>query len=265
MTLRKLAPYALPISCREGNTMPAVPRSYVVYRGPSRYDAKTTIRAVLVMKSHNAKTGNMVQLFVLHDSVAPQIAQRTGQDSAVCGACPFRPALQGGCYVATFQGPLSTWKATRKAPTTPVESIPLEGRALRLGAYGDVAALPAGLVESLVSAVKGRVTGYTHGHRLLGLQGVAHLRTSCMLSVESESDARDAWANGWRTFRGVSPDESPISGREIECPTETRDIQCESCGLCKGASLGAKSITIPVHGLAEKRALRVVSVNGKAA
>jgi hypothetical protein len=243
--------------------MRRVPAS-VIYRGPSRYDAKQTIRAVLVWHSNNVKTGDMVQLFILHDSVPPQDAQRTGDDQAVCGACPFRPALQGGCYVATFQGPLSTWKSTRGRAVSPVSEITgqLKGRALRLGAYGDVAALPADLVASLVSAVKGRVTGYTHGHRLLGLDGVEHLRTSCMLSVESEEQARAAWASGWRTFRGVSPEGAESAGvksAEIQCPTETRDVQCVSCGLCKGASLQAKSITIPVHGLAEKRALRVVS------
>lgn len=232
-------------------------QSHVVYRGPSRYDG-SIIRAVLCMVSANAKTGNMIQLMILPDKVAPHTAQRTGKDRSVCGECPFRPALQGGCYVATFQGPLAAWKATRRKPVVPLSSLNFEGRALRLGAYGDVAALPAELVSQLVAAVSGRVTGYTHGHRLLGLAGVAHLRTSCMLSVESEQDARAAWSAGWRTFRGVSPDDSPVKGAEIECPTETRDIQCVDCGLCKGASLAARSITIPVHGLAEKRALRVI-------
>lgn len=142
----------------------------------------------------------------------------------------------------------------------------LKGRALRLGAYGDVAALPPRLVAALVRAVKGRVTGYTHGHKHGGLKFVSHLRTSCMLSVETEEAARSAWAAGWRTFRGVSDEggESNVKGQEITCPTEYRDIQCEKCGLCKGASLSARSITIPVHGTFKKSALRVVSVNGKA-
>jgi hypothetical protein len=241
-----------------------LPSSYVLYRGPSRFNAKARIRAVLTMHSNNAKTGDMAQLFILDDSTAPHEAQKSGTDQSVCGSCPFRPSLQGGCYVLTFQGPLSTWKATNGRPVTPLSSVPLEGRSVRLGAYGDAAALPAHLVLALVEKVQGRVTGYTHGHRALGMRGVSHLRTSCMLSVESEADARAAWARGWRTFRGVSPGETPTA-REIECPTETRDIQCVKCGLCKGASLGAKSITIPVHGVQEKRALRVVSVNGRAA
>jgi hypothetical protein len=243
-----------------GRAMKA-PRSVVVYRGPSRYDAKARIRAVLTMHSANVKTGDMVQLFILHDKTAPHEAIKTGQDQAVCGSCPFRPALDGGCYVLTFQGPLSVWKSTRGRRVTPLSKVVplLEGRALRLGAYGDVAALPEALVSALVAAVKGRVTGYTHGHRLLGMEGVAHLRTSCMLSVESEDDARAAWALGWRTFRGRPENGAPIPGAEIDCPADYRDVQCVKCGLCKGASLQARSIAIPVHGFAEKRALRVVS------
>jgi hypothetical protein len=242
-------------------------RSTVIYRGPSRYDAKAQIRGVLVWNSANVKTGDMVQLFVLPEKIAPHLAVKTGADQSVCGACPFRPALEGGCYVTTFQGPLSTWKATKGLRVVPVSKLAqhFEGRALRLGAYGDVAALPAALVASLVEAVKGRVTGYTHGHKLLGLEGVAHLRTSCMLSVESEEDARAAWALGWRTFRGRPEDGAPLKGLEIDCPADYRDVQCVKCQLCKGTSLKARSITIPVHGFAEKRALRVVSINGRAA
>lgn len=236
--------------------------STVIYRGPSRYDAKARIRAVLCWHSSNVKTGDMVQLFILPDKVPPHEAVKTGADQSVCGACPFRPSLEGGCYVVTFQGPLSLWKATRGARVVPLAKVAgnLKGRALRLGAYGDAAALPPALIAALVEAVGGRVTGYTHGHRLLGMEGVAHLRTSCMLSVESEDDARAAWALGWRTFRGRPAEGAPIKGAEIDCPADYRDVQCVKCGLCKGASLQARSISIPVHGFAERRALRVVSV-----
>jgi hypothetical protein len=238
--------------------------SAVVYRGPSRYDRKTQIRAVLVFNSANVKTGNMVQLYVLNDAAPPHVAIKTGEDQSVCGSCPYRPTLDGGCYVLTFQGPLNTWRHSH-GEVTPLRKVAplLKGRALRLGAYGDVAALPPRLVASLVRAVKGRVTGYTHGHKYGGLKFVSHLRTSCMLSVESESDAKQAWLAGWRTFRGVSPESAPLKGREIECPTETRDIECVKCGLCRGASLQARSITIPVHGTFQKRALTVIN-NGKA-
>lgn len=250
-------------------------RSTLIWRGASRYDESANIRAVLVWNSKNIKTGNMVQLFILPDKTAPHKAVKSGKDHAICGTCPQRPALGGGCYVAVFQGPLSTWKASRKKRLVPLEetlsrlalraSKQERGPVLRLGAYGDVAALPVELVRALVDAVKGRVTGYTHGWTALGLAGVEHLRDSCMLSVESEEMARTAQAAGWRTFRGRPAESADMPG-EITCPTEYREeTQCISCGLCKGASLPARNISIPVHGFAEKRALRVVSLvsNGR--
>jgi hypothetical protein len=238
-------------------------RSLVIWRGPSRYDGEP-VRAVLTLEKNprkaNRKTGPMAQLFILRDDIAPHTAQKCGADRSVCGECPFRPALNGGCYVTTFHGPASTWRATRSNPVArwPEVSRALEGRSLRLGAYGDVAALPPEVVSALYGAVQGRVTGYTHGHRLLGMEGVSHLRTSCMLSVETEAQAASAHAAGWRTFRG-RPEGAPLMRSEIECPNESRGISCADCLLCCGASKGARSVSIPVHGFATKRALRVVS------
>jgi hypothetical protein len=233
-------------------------RSLVIYRGPSRYNSQP-VRAVLVLKSKNSKTGDMAQLFVVPDNVAPHAAQATGDDASVCGECPLRPTLGGGCYVTTCQGPLSTWKATRYQPTAGAAEVAgaLAGRSLRLGAYGDVAALPAWIAEWLYRAAGGRVTGYTHGHRVLGLAGVEHLRNKCMLSVESAEAAEAAHDQGWRTFR-ARPSGAPLSGSEIECPSDSRGTKCEDCLLCRGTTVRARSIAIQVHGTAARRALHVV-------
>jgi hypothetical protein len=227
-------------------------KGLVVYRGPSAYDPSTTIRAVLVLKSSNRKTGNMAQLYILHDATPPHTAQRTGEDAAVCGDCPFRPALSGGCYVVTVQGPLSTWKATRHMPSAgaAVVARALFGRTLRLGAYGDPAALPLLTVQWLARLVKGRATGYTHGWRTR-----PDLKPFCMASVESPADAAHAQSQGWRTFRG-RPASGAILPQEIDCPSEI--VACEKCLLCKGSSSQARSITIPVHGFRTGRALTVV-------
>lgn len=242
-------------------TRAALARSAVIYRGPSRYDPATTIRAVLTHASANRKTGPMAQLFILHDTIAPQTAQTTGDDRAVCGLCPLRPAAAGGCYVVTCQGPLSVWKATTGAPVAGAGQIAGMVRAakgVRLGAYGDAAALPPGVVAHLVTLARGKVTGYTHGHRLLGFAGVEHLRTCAMLSVESDTAAREAHARGWRTFRVTTPD-APALPSEITCPSETRGTLCADCLLCRGASLPrARSIVIPAHGSSVRKALSVV-------
>jgi hypothetical protein len=233
-------------------------RSLVIYRGPSLYDPATIIRAVLVLKSSNVKTGDMAQLHILLDAVAPHTAQATGQDAAICGGtckgggCPLRPVNGGGCYVVTCQGPLSTWKATRNQAPAGAATIAhaLAGRSLRLGAYGDPAALPAYIIDSLAMATGGRVTGYTHGW-----QGAPHLSRWCMASVETEAGARDAWSHGWRTFRMTAPNAQPLPN-EIDCPSER--ITCGECLLCRGSQVRARSITIPAHGSRVTKALAVI-------
>jgi hypothetical protein len=237
-------------------------RALVIYRGPSRFDPSATIRAILVPDSKNAKTGPMVQLFIVPDLIAPHTAQITGDDLSVCGTCPLRPKLSGGCYVVTCQGALSTWKATADKGIAGAAEVAamLRGKTLRLGAYGDSAALPAWLVPYLAyytrdGAGRPRVTGYTHGHTLLGIDGVSHLRAFCMLSAETEAQAVEAVKHGWRYFR-TRREGAPLLPREIDCPSPR--VECATCLLCRGTTLGAASVSIPVHGSRKNRALAVV-------
>lgn len=229
-------------------TAPAPVGSFVVYRGPSVLDGKT-IMAILTgtrRTSHNTKTGGMAQLWILPAEVDPYEAQRTGADASVCGSCPLRPSSGGEvrCYVRTFQGPLSTWKANRTAPVRLGDALAAlheSGRGLRLGAYGDPAAVPEDVVTALAGASAGG-TAYTHAWRH---EEHAWLKTYAMASVESGWDGVAARSKGWRTFRVLREDEPPMPG-EILCPFETRGVQCEACGLCSGAST-AKSIAIHAH------------------
>jgi hypothetical protein len=229
-------------------------RSLVVYRGPSAYAPRTIIRAALVpaADSANRKTGAMAQLHILHDTIPPQVAQRTGADAAVCGTCPLRPALSGGCYVVTCQGPLSVFKATVARPVAGAARIAalLQGSTLRLGAYGDPAALPPHTVQHLAALVHGRATGYTHGWRMR-----PDLAPYCMASTETPADAAAAHAAGWRTFRARAPG-APVLPSEIDCPSPR--VTCAACRLCSGNTLRARSISIEVHGFRMSRALAVV-------
>ena len=227
-------------------------RSLVVYRGPSAYHPDTIIRAVLVLRSTNSKTGNMAQLHILPDATPPHTAQQTGEDRAVCGACPLRPSINGGCYVVTCQGPLSVWRATLSQPVAGAGEVAgaLLGRTLRLGAYGDPAALPPYVVAWLAGYVNGRVTGYTHGWRAR-----PDLRRYCMASVDAPDDRDEAHAAGWRTFRTHRPG-GILDTDEIQCPSER--VSCAECLLCRGTTIGARSISIEVHGSRASRALLVV-------
>ena len=236
--------------------------SFVVYKGPSMLPGHEheTIRGVLTRESSNRKTGPMAQLWIVREDVAPHVASKLGTDGAVCGECPQRQSLGGGCYVTLIQGPRAMWVGSGGkdadlegacAYLVQKASGQSRGAVLRLGAYGDPAALPQEIVEALCFAVGGRVTGYTHQWREPTLEWA---RSWCMASVETKRDAFLARMRGWRTFRVTAGDAS-VESSEIVCVNESRGVSCQDCGLCGGAGQGpAVSIVIPAHGALVKRA-----------
>lgn len=230
-------------------------KSLILYRGPSLLDGSPIV-AVAVWSKRNKKTGGMLQTYILADNGRdPMQAITDGSDSAVCGSCPHRgdPATGRGrsCYVIVSQGPLTVYRALMRG-LYPVSAGPHEveeigrGRMVRLGTYGDPAAVPAIVWRSLVAHAAGW-TGYSHQWRA---PVAADLRDLCMASADSEQEARDAVAAGWRYYR-VRPIGSPADPlSEIDCPS-SRGVQCADCGLCAGVSAGragARSVSIELHG-----------------
>jgi hypothetical protein len=233
------------------------PRGYVIYRGPSLLDGAPIV-AVALVKSRNAKTSNMVQTYIIRADVDPRDANRTGADYSICGSCPHRgvanPDKDSGladarsCYVVMGQGPLQVYKSLQAGKYGEAKThraiAPLgAGRMVRLGTYGDPAAVPQYVWESLISEAKGH-TAYSHQGDNPGADFNPQLM---MRSADSESEARAAWGRGERTFRVLRVGEKPVKGAEIDCPS-SRGVACLDCGLCGGASVKAKSITIPGHG-----------------
>lgn len=200
-------------------------------------------------RSHNPKTGDMVQLWILAADMAPHVATRTGADEAICGSCPRRPAVAKSngltpCYIArrAFQAPRSVWQSTKlRGPNLPRALSRLRGRALRFGAYGDPAALPADLVAKLAEAA-GSWTGYTHSWR-----DRPDLAAWLMASADSTTDAAEAEASGWRYFRADEDRDAAPSADEVQCPAAAGRATCATCGLCRGNASGAKSVWIAAH------------------
>jgi hypothetical protein len=236
-------------------------KAFVVYRGPSAFDGKPIVAIVSGAggDSSNPKTGPMAQLWILPPDVAPNEAQRTGEDASVCGDCPARPLVYretgvARCYVTTYQGARSTWKARRDLPVDLAGCCAhlMRGRAmLRLGAFGDPAALPRRVIATLARAAVG-VTGYTHAWKWSRKRWLA---AYTMASVENAADAARAHARGWRTFR-VRHKDTPLMPGEIVCPaaaesTATRrglPVQCVDCRLCDGTREGTRAnIAIVAH------------------
>lgn len=229
------------------------PRSFILYRGPSLLDGEPIVAVGLMSKGSksNEKTGNMLQTYILNDNgIRPGLNLRSGADVSICGDCRHRPANGGTCYVVVAQGPTIVWKQIQlgayHTARSPADITALgEGRMVRLGTYGDPAAVPAFVWKALTRRASGR-TGYTHQWR----KSTA-LRDLVMASCDTPEERDLARSRGWRTFTVRTPDE-PLAARESVCPASIeagKKTQCIKCGLCNGAESGRKgSIAIIAHG-----------------
>ena len=229
--------------------------SSVIWKGPSLLDGKPIV-VVAVIKSSNSKTGDMVQTYILREDIDPRDANKSGEDFSICGNCPHRGkatddpnaklAKERTCYVVIGQGPLGVFKAYHRgnygdAQTREGRAAIGKGRMVRIGTYGDGAAVPQEVWDDLISEA--------HGHTAYSHQFDTQANPSAkiyMRSADSLEDAQAAWAKGQRTFRIVSDYSEMIKGQEIACPSE-KGVSCKDCGLCAGFK-AAKSIAIAVHG-----------------
>lgn len=221
----------------------------IIYDGPSQIDGGPIVGIITGIEraSANAKTGPMLQLWIIRSDKHPVDALRDGSDKSICGDCHLRGKLgkQRGCYVNPRRGLTQVWHSYLRGnyrPHTFRQALPhLTGRRIRLGAYGDPAALPSGLLRQLTK-VCARHTGYTHQWK--EFPGLADI---LMASVESESEMKLAHSQGWRTYRIVESF-TDISDAEMECLNTTHNKLCFECALCDGNQRDAKSIAIEVHG-----------------
>jgi hypothetical protein len=233
----------------------------ILYRGPSQINGESIVCVAtgISRASRNEKTGAFIQTYILPESENPLAALFSGTDEAVCGNCPLRPKVQadgtrklGACYVNVGQGPLAVWRAYKAGAYRdydPREDRELfRGRLLRLGSYGDPAAVPLAVWEEVCSLSK-HWTGYTHQWRTCD---PAYARY-CMASVEKAEDRNLALRKGYRTFRVRLP-EQPIDKGEFICPASAeagKRRTCADCKACSGSKPGGRNVSpvIIVHGL----------------
>lgn len=243
----------------------SAPNGVVLWSGPSQLDGADIIVIATGLRdaSSNRKTGGMVQTYILRSDLEPTTAVRTGADASICGDCPHRgtpgqvhgfgvsTAPQGRtCYVNVGQGPLGVWRAWKRGIygvaglNVCLEDIGRD-RIVRLGTYGDPAAVPWTVWHALVRFARGH-TGYTHQWRRA--PGLRHL---CMASADSVADAEEAQRAGWRTFRVAMPCDSPREHGEAVCPASKEaghKLQCAQCLACGGANGRRGNIVIQAHG-----------------
>ena len=229
------------------------PTGFVLYRGPSLIDGAPIV-AIAITSSSNRKTGNMVQTYILRADVDPLTASRQGADVSICGTCPHRHHTGGACYVNLGRGPRAVFDAYMRGryPQDPsAAAFASLGRMVRLGTYGDPAAVPTHVWQSLTAAAAGH-TGYTH--QWANPHTDPALATLCMASVDSDDDAARAIMLGWRYFRIRPGTDAPLHAREFVCPASEeagKRKTCATCKACSGTPTGATpkaSAVIVVHG-----------------
>lgn len=232
----------------------------IIYRGPSLLDGSPIV-AIATYSGRNRKTGAMVQTYIIREDMDPVTASRTGADAAICGACPLRgvanPAKAKGqaderpCYVTLIHGPSLVYRSMLRGvypdATEPDAATAIGwGRMVRIGTYGDPAAVPESVWEALTMRAKGW-TAYTH-------QWLYHpdSLTYAMASVESLTAAKYIWARNGRTFRIIRDVAEIDPAREVLCPASAeagKRTTCADCRLCAGqATRSHKSVAIVAHG-----------------
>jgi hypothetical protein len=240
------------------------PNGVVLYRGPSMLDGApiVVIATGIAKRSRNGKTGDIVQTWILREDMSPKDAVNSGDDASICGNCPHRGTLvtvikngvevtknvNRSCYVTIFQAPRNIWSSYHRGIYRAYQEGDLAGRKVRLGAYGDPAAVPASVWQDVLATASGW-TGYTHQWREHDA-----LQAYVMASCDTMQDYIDAKTAGWRTFR-VRAATDPMASLEIKCPASAeagKRTSCASCLLCGGTSKLAKDIAIIAHGAASK-------------
>ena len=220
------------------------PNGRILYEGPSMLDGApiVVIATGFAERSSNAKTGAMIQTWILRADVPPHRAFTTEAGASVCGDCPHR--LNQTCYVAWWRAPLAVWNCWHHgAGYAPAQPADFDGVQLRLGSAGDPAAVPPWVWASILPRVAGR-TGYTHQWRSpIG----AWLRGTVQASCDSMQDLHDARAAGWRTFT-VLPIGEADPAATVHCaasPERGAKTNCATCGLCDGTRA---DVVITAHG-----------------
>jgi len=128
------------------------------------------------------------------------------------------------------------------------------GRFIRLGAYGDIGAIPRQVVDNILEGSIGR-TGYTHAWR-----SRPDLAQYVMASTHSAIETQEANRAGFRAFEARAMDTS-TPDKYLECPASDRAgkrLACIDCRACHGnANESGCNVTIEAHGRSKIRATKV--------
>ncbi len=228
--------------------MSSKPNGIVIYNGPSQINGEDIVAIATGFKrSKNRKTGALIQTWIMTADDTPFDAVEAGTDDAVCGHCKHRHFRS--CYVNLAHGPAHVWNAWRAGSyteATPSSLIHFKDRFVRFGSYGDPAAVPVSIWNTLLSVASGH-TAYTHHWKHCG----AAYKHFCMASCDTEQEVADSLERGWRPFYARQDGEALPDGF-FECPASEAGgmkVTCVECGICNGGiSSRKKNPSIIIHG-----------------
>lgn len=261
----------------------AMHRGVLLWHGPSQINGEPVF-ALIQFGSGNRKTGSMRQTYILSAERSPLAAVQDRLEESICGTCPHRPQADGSrsCYV-DLRSLTNVWQsitgsgirtgiATEGRYLTLQEAASLCGvdtkRALellgmgervRLGTYGDPAAIPAALWSTLTSQAE-TWTGYTHQwqNKAVSSEQRQALKPLVRASVDDAQGYQESTSTGWVPFV-VTPDVE--TGRALRalgpmpvalCPASEeagQRVTCAACPIgCKGDQGKPLAVFIPAHG-----------------
>lgn len=239
--------------------------AYIYWRGQSTI-GEAPIR-VLISKAAspsaaNSKTGHMWQVYILPDNgLSATDSVASGADRAVCGNCPHRKADGGAGDCYTYGMPIVAANGMirvdddGRSETITADMITASGLPVRLGAYGDPAAVPFDVMAPLVIAADKRHTAYTHQWRTCDQRW----REVAMASCDSIEDMHEANAMGWRTYTVVPVGTGKIVGA-VPCPSPR--VKCADCLKCGGTGTGRRgNVSIEAHGARARKFRPTIGVS----
>ena len=250
--------------------------SVEIWQGPSRIEGSPlAVLVTALRKSNNPKTGDMVQSIILRSDMDPVTAIKTGSDAGPCGACIHRAESYNGktwkrrsCYVQVQQAPLAVYKAWKRGNvprvTLPELSALTRGKMVRLGTYGDPAAVPLAVWDAYTANAVGW-TGYTHQASNKRLRDVLKY---CQVSADSEADTLAARGAGVGSFRVLAEGQKALPF-EMLCPASKeagKVKQCADCNACTGYTgahvvIGSHGVGAAYHNPTRRRALNLPVLN----
>ena len=211
----------------------------------------------LVKPSSNRKTGFVIQTYFIDKSRLTNQPKVFGSKCHNCSAVEY-------CYVTRDK--MSVRKALTKligGENTSYKLVSFEqaiqaikmsrNTSIRIGTYGDPSIMS---IDDLIKiCLAKKQLSYTHFWQDESLQD---LKKICMASTANMIEDLEAKALGWRTFRVRLTKDAPVLPTAIQCPYESKNIQCVKCNLCNGIALDDKrknvsDIWVYGHGSSHKK------------